>query len=98
MAAPVLVHLDLGLAVAVLLADVAGGVIRAVAGEGGRAQPDDGSTGDHGGGDDSTNRHWVLPFVAIDHSSVITGREQHPSMVVGRSYAPSRVSVELMFV
>jgi hypothetical protein len=53
--AAAVVMLDLDLAVAVLLAHVAGGVVSTVAGEGGRTEADDGGSGDHGGGDELAN-------------------------------------------
>jgi hypothetical protein len=56
-AAPV-VALDLDLAVAVLVADVAGGVVGAVTGEGGCAGAEHDGAGDHGCGDHATNGHW----------------------------------------
>lgn len=58
-----MVALDLDLAGAVLLADVASGVVSAPAGEGGASGPDYERAGDHGGGDDSTDVHcWTLPL------------------------------------
>jgi len=56
----VVLHLDL--AVAVLLADVAGGVVGTVTGERGAGGTDNERGGDDGGGGDSTNRHWTLPI------------------------------------
>ena len=54
--------LRLDLAVAVLVADVAGGVVGPPAGERRRGGAYDECAGDHGGCDDATNIHWTLPI------------------------------------
>jgi len=80
------VVLDLDLAGVMLVADVAGGIVGAPTGEGGRRATDDERAGDRGGGDETTKIHWTLP-IACDR--VFIGgrrREQHPSIVLGPRY------------
>jgi hypothetical protein len=59
--AAAVVVLDLDLAVAVLLADVASRVVSAVAGERRRGGAHEERAGDHGGGGDATKIHLDPP-------------------------------------